>query len=61
MEQEIIKKLCNEEAIIFIANRHKIGPETLVTGFLTGARHVPSLILENEREILRGLMNEIKR
>ena len=57
MEKEIIKRLCNEEVIIYIANRHKIEPETLITGFLTGDYHTFSILLENEREILRGLMN----
>ena len=60
MEKEIISQLCNDELIRFIANRHKIEPETLITGFLTGDCHVHSILLENEREILRGLMNEIK-
>ena len=60
MEKEIIKRLCNEEVILFIANRHKIKPEILIEGFLTGDSHTPSILLENEREILRGLMNEIK-
>ena len=59
MENEIIKRLCNEDVIIYIANRHKIEPEKLITGFLTENCHVPSILLENEREILRGLMNEI--
>ena len=58
MEKEIIKRLCNEEVILFIANRHKIEPEILIEGFLTGDRHTPSILLENEREILRGLINE---
>ena len=58
MEKEIIKRLCSEEVVIYIANRHKIEPETLITGFLTGDCHVSSILLENEREILRGLMNE---
>ena len=61
MEKEIIKRLSSEEVVIYIANRHKIEPETLITGFLTGDCHVPSILLENEREILRGLMNENRR
>ena len=60
MEKEIIKRLCREEVIIYIANRHKIEPETLITGFLTGDCHTFSILLENERKILHGLMNEIK-
>ena len=60
MEKEIIKRLCSEEVVIYIANRHKIEPETLITGFLTGDRYAPSILLENEREILHGLMNERK-
>ena len=58
MEKEIISQLCNDELIRFIANRHNIEPETLITGFLTGDSHTFSILLENEREILRGLMNE---
>ena len=58
MEQKIIKQLCSEDVIIYIANRHKIEPETLIIGFLKGDRHEPPTLLENEREILRGLMNE---
>ena len=58
LEQKIIKRLCNEEVIIFIANRHMIEPVTLITGFMAEASHVPSILLENEREILRALMNE---
>ena len=59
MEKEIIKRLCREDVIIYIANRHKIKPETLITGFMTEDHHASSILLENEREILRGLMNEI--
>ena len=58
MEEEIIKRLSREDVIIYIASRHKIKPETLVTGFLIGDSHASSILLENEREILRGLMNE---
>ena len=60
MEKEIIKRLCSEEVVIYIANRHKIEPETLITGFLAGDCPTISILLENEREILRGLKNEIK-
>ena len=58
MEKEIIKRLCSEEVVVYIANRHKIEPETLITGFLTGDCHILSILLENEREILSGLMIE---
>ena len=60
MEKEIIKRLCSEDVVIYIANRHKIEPETLITGFLTEDCPTLSILLENEREIFRGLMNEIK-
>ena len=60
MEKEIIKRLCSEEVIIFIANRHKIKSEILIAGFLTGDCHTFSILLENEREILRGLKNEFR-
>ena len=60
MEKEIIKRLCSEDVVIYIANRHKIKPETLITGFLTGDSPTLSILLENEREIFRGLMNERK-
>ena len=60
MEKEIIKRLCCEEVVIYISNRHKIKPETLITGFLTGDSPTLSILLENEREILHGLKNEIK-
>ena len=60
MEKEIIKRLYSEEVVVYIANRHKIEPETLITGFLTGDCHTFSILLENERKILHGLMNERK-
>lgn len=58
MRQEIIRQLCNDEVVSFIANRHKIKTETLLKEFLAGEQNSSLTLLENEWEILRGLKKE---
>lgn len=55
MEQktDFPEKLCADEAVCFIADRHHLTPRQLLRRFLTGEASVP--LEANEVEILRGL------
>lgn len=60
MENEIIKKLKDDEVIRFIAHRHRIDPKTLLMAFLTGQSKSSYALLDNEMEILHGLIKAIE-
>ncbi len=56
MEQkaELLEKLCTDEAVCFIADRHNVGSQQLLQNFF--ARGEEYIHLEpNEVEILKGL------
>lgn len=57
-ETELPEELCADEAVCFIAYRHHVTPQQLLSHFLY---REPSILLEdNEVEILKGLSEHIK-
>ena len=62
------KELCTDEAVCFIAERHRVTPQQLLHSFLVGeyssgiaASDNTRIYLEsNEIEILKGLSDTIK-
>lgn len=59
MEQhsELPEALCTDEAVCFIADRHKVTPHQLLRHFLAGEASVP--LEPNEVEILKGLYGTV--
>ena len=55
---ELPEKLCADEAVCFIANRHHVTPQQLLRYFLYGETSVP--LEANEVEILKGLSKQVE-
>lgn len=53
---ELLERLCADEAVCFIADRHNVEPQQLLQNFFAGGEEYIHLE-PNEVEILKGLSN----
>ena len=53
---ELPEELCVDEAVCFIADRHRVTPQQLLRYFLYGEASIP--LEANEVEILKGLSEQ---
>ena len=53
---ELLERLCADEAVCFIADRHNVEPQQLLQNFFAGGE-VYIHLEPNEVEILKGLSN----
>ena len=54
---ELSEELCADEAVCFIADRHHVSPQQLLSYFLYGETAIP--LEPNEVEILKGLFGQV--